>query len=124
VHHRELQVSSQDGALSGRDRFVDRRGEPWSGKASVMLRFHIHPAVTANLAEAEGGVRLDLPGGRSWLFETGGASVSLAESVHLANPDGPRRTMQIMVGPLTSSEIAWTIAPLARPEESPRSADI
>jgi uncharacterized heparinase superfamily protein len=115
IHRRELHVATADGSLLGRDSFVDRDGTPWAGKASVMLRFHIHPVVTVRPFADGTMVALDIPGGRTWVFQTDGAPVKLAESVHLANPEGPRRTTQIMVGPVSpnpeGSAIAWSLAP-------------
>jgi len=115
IHRRELHVGAGDGALLGRDSFFDRAGKAWTGKASVMLRFHIHPAVAVRPLAGDTMVALALSGGRTWVFQTDGAPVSLAESVHLANPEGPRRTMQIMVGPLSAtpegSAMAWSLAP-------------
>ena len=120
IHRRELQLMP-DGALFGRDYFLDRNGQPWAGKGAAMLRFHIHPAVNARLAEGEDLVLLDLPGGRSWVFQAQGGTMRLAESVHLANPEGPRRTMQILLGPPGQGEeargIAWSLEPAPPPEE-------
>ena len=61
------------------------------------MRFHLHPAVKANrLSDAHGAI-LVLPDRELWTFNTYGDVVEIEESVFLSGPDGPRRTVQIVI---------------------------
>ena len=61
------------------------------------VRFHLHPVVKANrLADGHGAMLL-LPNKEVWTFNAYEDRVEIEESVYLAGPDGPRRTVQIVI---------------------------
>ena len=65
-----------------------------------ILRFHLHPAVKATLAQSGQAVLMRLPSGRGWRLRASGAGIGLAESIYLGEDGRVRRTEQIvLVGP-------------------------
>ena len=111
IHHRELTLSEITGALEGRDSFTGPKGEPWAGKQPVLLRFHLHPAVAARPANGDTQIVITLPNGKEWLF-LADVPFSLAETAHLANPEGPRRSAQIVMSlPEGEHSMSWAFLP-------------
>ena len=105
VHRRRLYLSNSGDDLRGEDLL-----EPQPGPGTpIVLRFHLHPAVTAVLQEEEGGVLMRLPGGQGWRMRARGARVALEDSVSMAAE--PRRAQQIV---LTSSgeaeSVQWALS--------------
>jgi uncharacterized heparinase superfamily protein len=111
IHRRELTLSQITGALEGRDSFLDNKNEPWRGRQPVLLRFHLHPAVAARPANGDTQIVITLPNGKEWLF-LADVPFTLAETAHLANPEGPRRSVQIvMTLPDTEHTMSWAFLP-------------
>ena len=76
------------------------------------MRFHLHPAVKANrLADGHSAMLL-LPNKEVWTFNAYEDRVDLEESVYLAGPDGPRRTVQIVIYGRARKvmRVQWTFA--------------
>ncbi len=97
THHRLLRLSPDGRALDGEDNFSF---SPRSGAQTpdgFAVRFHLHPAVKANRLSDGHGVILLLPDHDLWTFNTYGETVEIEESVFLAGPDGPRRTVQVVI---------------------------
>jgi uncharacterized heparinase superfamily protein len=97
VHERELVLVAATGALEGRDSIAPASGSTFRGKQEVVVRFHLHPAVAAEPGGREGEILLLLPGGTAWRFRSPDVAPVIEESVHFANPEGPRRTSQIVL---------------------------
>jgi uncharacterized heparinase superfamily protein len=98
IHHRSLRLSPDGRSLDGEDSFSFAAGD---GKArprdDYAIRFHLHPAVKASrLSDGHGAILL-LPDRELWTFNTYGETVEIEESVFLSGPDGPRRTVQIVI---------------------------
>ncbi|MDQ0396397.1 heparinase II/III family protein [Labrys monachus] len=116
IHQRELTLSQITGALEGRDSFLDGKSHdgkraPWKGTQPVLLRFHLHPAVAARPANGDTQIVLTLPNGKEWLF-LADVPFTLAETAHLANPEGPRRSTQIVTAlPPGENTISWAFLP-------------
>ncbi|WP_413990096.1 heparinase II/III family protein [Labrys okinawensis] len=111
IHKRELTLSQITGALEGRDSFLDHHGGRWLGKQPVLLRFHLHPAVAARPANGDTQIVITLPNGKEWLF-LADVPFTLAETAHLANPEGPRRSVQIvMTLPEGEHTMSWAFLP-------------
>ena len=95
------------------DRHIGRMAvrAPWRGRQPVLLRFHLHPAVAARPANGDTQIVLTLPNGKEWLF-LADVPFILAETAHLANPEGPRRSTQIVTAlPEGESSISWAFLP-------------
>jgi uncharacterized heparinase superfamily protein len=98
VHERRWRMGPGGEWLDGEDRF-QRESE---GPDDAVIRFHLHPGVSAAMAEGD-TVRLRLPNGEIWHFAASCDGASLTESVFFAATDGMRRTEQIVI-PLRMSE--------------------
>ena len=61
------------------------------------VRFHLHPSVKANRADRRPRRHADAAEPEVWTFNAYEDRVELEESVYLAGPDGPRRTVQIVI---------------------------
>ncbi len=98
VHHRTLTLSPDGQRLEGEDVFTPAKGELVAGdKDQFALRFHLHPAVKATRLADGHSVMLVMPSKEVWSFAAVEDRVDLEESVYLAGPDGPRRTLQIVI---------------------------
>lgn len=89
VHERQLFLAGDGEDLRGEDRLSGRAGQGFA------IRFHLHPAVQASLAQDGTTALLRLPGGLGWRLRAQGAVMSLAESVYLGT--GERRKSQQLV---------------------------
>ncbi|MGI8525683.1 MAG: heparinase II/III family protein [Pseudolabrys sp.] len=112
IHHRMLTLSNDGSRLSGEDAFAPAQGDTLSPKIAdeFAIRFHLHPSVKANRLTDGHGVLLTLPDRDVWSFDAFEDPVQIEESVYLAGPDGPRRTVQIVIyGHVRSqSRVQWT----------------
>jgi uncharacterized heparinase superfamily protein len=114
LHSRVLEFDRATGALYGSDSILTPSGAPWAGAAEVVLRFHLHPAVTIDGAEGSAEMRLTLANGKVWRFRAEGAALHVEESVHFANAAGPRRAAQIVLTCPTGAgarPVEWSLAP-------------
>jgi uncharacterized heparinase superfamily protein len=98
IHERVLLLSRDGQRLDGEDVFAPARGETVTGgRDQFAIRFHLHPAVRATrLADGHSAMLL-MPNKEVWNFNAYEDRVDIEESVYLAGPDGPRRTMQIVI---------------------------
>jgi uncharacterized heparinase superfamily protein len=105
VHRRRLYLSNSGDDLRGEDLL-----EPQPGPGTpIVLRFHLHPAVTAVLQEEEGGVLMRLPGGQGWRMRARGARIALEDSVSMAAE--PRRAQQIVLTSNGEAEsVQWALS--------------
>ena len=99
THTRLIRLNADGRALDGEDSFQPSDGRALPAKApdEYVIRFHLHPAIKANRLADGHGVILLLPDKELWSFATMGEMVQIEESVYLAGPDGPRRTVQIVI---------------------------
>ena len=91
VHRRRLFLSADGHDLRGEDSLNGRSG------CGFVVRFHLHPEVSASLLGTDNAVLLRLPSGGGWRFQVSGGALFLAESVHLGPRGETRRAEQIEV---------------------------
>jgi uncharacterized heparinase superfamily protein len=98
VHHRMLLLSSDGQKLEGEDVFTPAKGENMpAGRDQFALRFHLHPSIKANRL-ADGHTAMLLMANKDvWTFSSFEDRIDIEESVYLAGPDGPRRSVQIVI---------------------------
>jgi uncharacterized heparinase superfamily protein len=116
VHERELVLVGSTGALEGRDSITPASGSTWRGKGEVVVRFHLHPSVSVEPGRRQGEIILLVPGGMAWRFRSPDVVPGIEESVHFANPEGPRRTSQILLplrrgGADAITSVRWALEP-------------
>jgi uncharacterized heparinase superfamily protein len=113
IHRRRLWLSADGGDLRGEDTFGGPEGRPVSSPDKrFIVRFHLHPAVKATLAQSGQAVLMRLPSGRGWRLRASGAGIGLAESIYLGEEGRVRRTEQIvLVGqvPMEGSTVKWAL---------------
>jgi uncharacterized heparinase superfamily protein len=97
IHHRALRLSPDGRVLDGEDRITPATGAALAAGDDFAIRFHLHPSVKANRLSEGRGVILLLPDRELWTFNSYGETVQIEESVFLSGPDGPRRTVQIVI---------------------------
>jgi uncharacterized heparinase superfamily protein len=99
--------------IDGEDVFIPTTGKalPPGTPDDFAVRFHLHPSIKANRLTDGHGVMLMLPNRDVWTFDAHEDRVELEESVFLAGPDGPRRTVQIVIHGHARQvpRIHWTI---------------
>jgi uncharacterized heparinase superfamily protein len=116
VHRRRLYLSENGDDLRGEDMLESAAG----AVLPCVVRFHLHPAVTALLQEEEGGVLMRLPGGQGWRLRARGAVIALEESIHMAGE--ARRTSQVVLTSEGEADgIQWAITRVT-PAEPPGAA--
>jgi uncharacterized heparinase superfamily protein len=107
IHRRRLYLSESGEDLRGEDMIEADQPQPF------MIRFHLHPSVTASLQQDNGAVLLRLPSGQGWRLRADGAAISIEESVYFGLSE-PRRAEQIVLaghqdGP---QAVKWAISKL------------
>jgi len=124
-HTRAVQVSEDGRSLDGEDIFTPSEGESFHENATdeFAIRFHLHPTIKASRLADGRGVILLLHDRDVWTFATLADTVDLEESVFLSGPDGPRRTVQIViyghVGKLAAVRWSFRHTPPAAPGSRP-----
>jgi uncharacterized heparinase superfamily protein len=101
THHRRLGLSAE--SLQGED-LLEGAANPFT------IRFHLHPAVTANIQQDDATVLLRTPSGAGFRLHAERAALTVEESVYFGHAE-PRRTDQIVLtgtqdGP---QHVSWTI---------------
>jgi uncharacterized heparinase superfamily protein len=110
VHRRVLRLAADGGGLRGEDWILPARKTAALPEKMLAVRFHLHPAVRAEMGADPGSVVLTLPSGEEWRFEAAGSSASLEESIFFAAPGGTRPTTQIVLqaGLTVNAAIRWS----------------
>ena len=113
IHQRALLLSPDGRRLDGEDVFAPAAGEMVpAGRDQFAVRFHLHPSVRANrLADGHSAMLL-MQNKEVWTFNAYEDRVDIEESVYLAGPDGPRRTVQIVIYGRARKvmRVQWTFA--------------
>lgn len=105
-HARRLYLDAAGGDLRGEDVVTGPEG------LDVAVRFHLHPDVKAGLVQNGTAVHLRTPDASGWRFQVAGASLDLAESIYLGEPDRVRRTHQIVLTARTNPHrtiVKWAL---------------
>jgi uncharacterized heparinase superfamily protein len=113
LHERTLLLSTDGERLDGEDVFLPTQGDSVpTGRDAFALRFHLHPSIKANRLTDSHGAMLMLPNKEVWTFNAYEDRIDLEESVYLAGPDGPRRTVQIVIYGRARKvmRVQWTFA--------------
>lgn len=99
LHQRALRISADSQRIDGEDVFLPAHGDvlPEKRADAFAIRFHLHPSIKASRLSDGHGAMLMLPNRQFWTFSGFEDRVEIEESVYLASPDGPRRTVQIVI---------------------------
>lgn len=113
--HRRILLLRGDGLeLRGEDILVPRSQKGKRGRIDFAIRFHLGPAVEAQLAQDRRGASLLLPDGGLWQFrmaaDESGAAVALEESLWVDGEGRPHPVRQIVIQGMTSrsgGQFSW-----------------
>ena len=116
IHQRVLVLAADGRRLDGEDLFTPARDAliP-ADRDQFAVRFHLHPSVKANRLSDGHSAMLAMPNKEVWTFSAYEDRVDIEESVYLAGPDGPRRTVQLVIygRARNTTHVQWTFAPHA-----------
>ena len=130
THVRRLHLADNGELLLGSDQLIapqGLRGAARGNGGEFAIRFHLHPATRAELSQDGKSVLISLPGGEGWQLTSNKGTLSVDESVFLAEVKGPRRSSQIVIhgtmGNDTEVKVDWSLKrfsldgpPQSRPE--------
>lgn len=111
-HQRRIFLDPEGVDLRGEDVLEPVVRSGWFGApkppASLpyTIRFHLHPDVRVSLARDQRSALLALGNGEGWVFRATGAKLDVEESVYLVDPQGVRRTMQIVLSGMADAGMA------------------
>jgi len=115
VHHRQLFLAADGEDLRGEDRLEGRAGQGFA------IRFHLHPAVQASLAQDGATALLRLPSGIGWRLRAQGAVMNLAESIYLGQGE-LRKSQQVVLDEHVGSAgatVKWALRREVKKPEKP-----
>ncbi len=107
LHEREIRINQAGNKVAGRDRLLTPAGEPFTGRlpGPAEARFHVHPSVVLERID-ERTVRMEAPGGDSWVLATTTGALSISEDVFFADVTGICPSEQIELA-FEGPEIRW-----------------
>ncbi|MEM8744279.1 MAG: heparinase II/III family protein [Pseudomonadota bacterium] len=124
THVRRITLSASGNSLSGNDELIaphGLKGLARENNGEFAIRFHLHPDARAELSQDRRTAVISLPDQDGWALSLLQGILSLDESVYLADPKGPRRTLQIVIygfmGTANEANIGWTLERLTKPSE-------
>jgi uncharacterized heparinase superfamily protein len=112
IHRRRLFLTAGGEDLRGEDRLIG------GGKRPFAIRFHLHPDVTASLAQNGQAALLRLPSGAGWRLRATGAPVSLSDGIYLGRRGELRKTTQVVISGEKGTDeavVKWAIAREGKP---------
>lgn len=119
IHHRLITMRDDGDAINGADSFVACQNTAIGSDIDYpcVLRFHLHPNVSASKLSNGHSILLAGADGEAWTLTCVDAPMRLEESIWFAAPEGPRKTEQVVIQATTGTcpEIRWTLRRKARP---------
>jgi uncharacterized heparinase superfamily protein len=110
IHRRRLYLAADGTDLRGEDRLDPYRRS--ARAAPFAVRFHLHPEVTASLAQGGNAALLRLPKGGGWRLHAGGARLDLEQSIYLGRGGEIRRSQQVVLSGLCEAQgmkVKWAL---------------
>ncbi|MEO5587117.1 MAG: heparinase II/III family protein [Novosphingobium sp.] len=111
--HRRILILRDDGAeLRGEDLLVPTGRKGKRGKVGFAIRFHLGTGIDVGLSEDRQGLGLVLPDGSYWQFRSGGAEITVEESIWTDGQGRPQPVQQIVLQGLVSrggGNFAWLL---------------
>jgi uncharacterized heparinase superfamily protein len=111
LHRRRLYLNETGDDLRGED--VLEQVEPGQKLPAFLIRFHLHPGVTAQLQIDEHAVLLRLPSNAFWRLRANGARVTLEESVYLGGGEARRSQQVVLAAEADVKTVQWAIGRVA-----------
>ncbi len=111
LHRRRLYLNETGDDLRGED--VLEVAEAGQKLPAFLIRFHLHPGVTAQLQIDEHAVLLRLPSNAFWRLRANGAKVTLEESVYLGGGEARRSQQVVLAAEPDVKTVQWAIGRVA-----------
>jgi uncharacterized heparinase superfamily protein len=105
TYAREFYLAADGDDLRGEDRLTGRSGSRFA------VRFHLHPAVEAELVADSNAALLRLGSGAVWRLRAAGAEMSIGESVYLGSGE-QKPTRQLILSGTTAGNgavVRWAL---------------
>ncbi len=114
LHTRQLGLSRDGERLIAEDSLSLAPGARPAPDLPFRIRFHLHPSLKAQPADAGRAIRLETAHGEVWLFEASGAHLILEDSALIASRAGTRPTSQIVIHGKTgvATRMPWSLTRL------------
>ena len=123
---RRIFMCSDGADVRGEDNFVETGNfDPDNARPEFNIRFHLHPAVKANLSRDGASVMLVLPNKTGWKFSARGGRLALEPSIYLPDMRNPRPSEQIVISGIAGrpGRLQWafkrihkTVSKTSRPQ--------
>lgn len=111
IHRRKLRLTANGKRIEGTDALFGRNAKPLARrlKADFVIRFHLHPSVSAGKTDNGMSVLLMCGGGHAWKLTCIDAPPQIEDSVFFSPASGPRRSKQIVLSGdgHATPEIRW-----------------
>jgi uncharacterized heparinase superfamily protein len=116
THSRQMLIPPTGKLVSSEDKISAPRGlKSAEGliAGAFAIRFHLHPSVSAKMADDGRSVALSLRNGEVWRINSNAPEVGIEESYFLADVRGPQPTAQVVLsgvmGESSEVRIVWNI---------------
>lgn len=110
LHQRSWRLGLDGSRLDGEDVFRPSAEGAVPDDQPFAIRFHLHPSVKAERLDDPFTALLSLPSGEAWAFAAPHLPLAIEESIYLAAPGGPRRTLQLVLSGRTAQtpRVLWS----------------
>jgi uncharacterized heparinase superfamily protein len=116
-HERRVVVATSGLLVAGEDRLVAASSRALPTGGDYAIRFHLHPDVSAQASADGRSVSLVLPNREAWTLSSNAPSVTVEDSVFLADARGPRQSSQVVLAGALGLDVrvVWTLERGAKP---------
>ncbi len=83
--------------ISGNDSVITLENFDYNKKNVAVLRFHLHPSISASIIGNNKEVILRINKSQGWLFKVNSSRTKVEESVYMGNRGIMKRSQQILV---------------------------
>ncbi len=105
IHRRRLYMAESGEDVRGEDAIEAPTPQPF------VIRFHLHPGVTASLQQDGEAALLRLPSGAGWRLRAEGARMTLEESIYLGGNEARRAEQVVLSGYADGpQQVKWAVS--------------
>jgi uncharacterized heparinase superfamily protein len=110
-HERRIVVPASGLMVAGEDRLLAAGSRALPTGGDYAIRFHLHPSVSARPTPDGGAVALVLPNREGWTLSSNAPSMTIEDSVFLADERGPQQSLQVVLSGALGADlhVVWTI---------------
>ncbi len=97
IHVRRIHTFYDGMEISGNDSVITLENFDYNKKNVAVLRFHLHPSISASIIGNNKEVLLRINKSQGWLFKVNSSRTKVEESVYMGNRGIMKRSQQILV---------------------------